>query len=460
MTSSDLSNKQGQGWAITLFTIGVFMAGLDNGIISTALTTIGNHFEVSPSWATWSVTLYTLGTAISVPIVGKLSDRYGRKLLFLIGISIFGIGSLLVSMSPNFIFLIISRFIQSLGGGGIFIIGTSHILATIPRENQGKALGLLGGMHGLSAIIGPNMGALIYNLTGGWKWMFLINIPIAIALVLIGFFKIEESVAPSEGKIDVIGSFLLGTGILALMFGITSLEGTYISFEVALIGILLGVSLFILFILHERRVELIGHDPILSYQLLRKPNFQWTLLLGLLSGGFLAGIIFVPAFVENVLHIRVQDAGFWLTPMALASGIGAGGGGFLTDRIGATRTIVVAGVLGIVGFGLFPFTEGAMLFIVASTFSGIGLGMLLGAPLNVLVGASATKNEEGSAVGALSLVRQIGLTIFPMVYALLITEVNQVAGFKNLYIVATALAIIVTICGLYLGKKMRENERI
>src|SRR5699024_5112764 len=137
------------------------MAGLDNGIISTALTIIYESFGVSPSWGAWSITLYTLGIAISVPIIGKLSDNYGRRRLFIIEIFLFGLGSLLVALSPNFTFLLIARFIQAIGGGGIFIIGSSHILATMPEKSQGKALGLLGGMHGLSAVIGPNLGGLI-----------------------------------------------------------------------------------------------------------------------------------------------------------------------------------------------------------------------------------------------------------------------------------------------------------
>src|SRR5690625_6617780 len=112
-------SKTNQTWPILLFTIGVFMAGLDNGIIGTALTTINESFGVSPAWGAWSITLYTLGIAISVPIIGKFSDRYGRRRLFIIEIALFGIGSLLVALSPNFIFLLASRFIQVIGGGGI-----------------------------------------------------------------------------------------------------------------------------------------------------------------------------------------------------------------------------------------------------------------------------------------------------------------------------------------------------
>src|SRR5690554_2920515 len=107
-----------QSWALILFCIGVFMAALDNDIISAALTTINSSFAVSPNWGAWGVTIYTLGLAISVPIVGKLSDRYGRKKLFIFEIALFGLGSLAVALSPNFTFYLIARFIQAIGGGG------------------------------------------------------------------------------------------------------------------------------------------------------------------------------------------------------------------------------------------------------------------------------------------------------------------------------------------------------
>lgn len=154
--------KTSQTWVLTLFALGVFMAALDNGIISAALTTINSSFNVEANWGAWGVTLYTLGLAISVPIVGKLSDRYGRKKLFIVEIALFGLGSLLVALSPNFTFYLISRFIQALGGGGIFIIGTSYVVSTLPAEKQGKALGLLGGMNGVAAVLGPNIGSVIW----------------------------------------------------------------------------------------------------------------------------------------------------------------------------------------------------------------------------------------------------------------------------------------------------------
>lgn len=121
-------------FAMVILIIGVFMSALDNGIIASALTSINYSFHVSEVQGTWGITLYTLGMAISTPIIGKLADKYGRRKLFLIEIAIFAVGSLLVALSPSFTLFLAARIIQSVGGGGIFIIASSHVLSTYPKE--------------------------------------------------------------------------------------------------------------------------------------------------------------------------------------------------------------------------------------------------------------------------------------------------------------------------------------
>lgn len=411
-----------QTWPIFLFTFGVFMAGLDNGIIGTALTTINESFGVSPDWGAWTITLYTLGIAISVPIVGKLSDRYGRRRLFIVEIALFGLGSILVALSPNFVFLLCARVIQAVGGGGIFIIGSSHILATLPKTQQGKALGLLGGMHGISAIIGPNLGAIILSLTGHWQWMFLINVPIVIFLITFGYLKIPESKPELTEPLDVRGIILLTIGILAMMFGITNIDHHALLESITkaqvIIFIVLGFISLRMFISYERQLESFAGDPIISYKLLKKEQFQLTLFLGFLAGGFIASIIFIPSYVQQVFLIPVEKAGFWVTPLALSSTVGAGLGGVLTDRIGATRSIMTSGFIACLGFVLFTFfVDTLLLFVIASIISGLGMGFLMGAPLNVLAGEVVGEQDKGTAVGTLSLSRQIGLTLFPTIFA-------------------------------------------
>ncbi len=414
-------SNSSQTWAITLFAIGVFMAALDNGIISAALTTINSSFEVDANWGAWGVTIYTLGLAISVPIIGKLSDRYGRKKLFIIEIAIFGIGSLLVALSPNFTFYLIARFLQAMGGGGIFIIGSSHVLSTLPADKQGKALGMLGGMNGIAAVLGPNVGSFLIDLTGSWHVLFLINVPIAIILVIFGILKLEETSEPNTGKLDLLGTVLLSLSILGIMYGLTNIEG--VDFFKSLLEpnvygfIVGGIVLFIVLLVHEGRLEKRNGDPILPFQLLKQPPFLLTLLIGFFSGALLAGMIFIPAFSEQVLGIAAEKSGYWMTPLALAAGIGAGLGGAFVDKKGPIFAIILSGAISAIGFFLFPaWIEVKWHFIVASIIAGVGMGIILGAPLNILA-TEDTKKDKGTSIATLSLARQIGMTLAPTIYA-------------------------------------------
>lgn len=412
--------KRSSTWAIILMSAGVFMAALDNGIISSALTTIYYSFGVTPNWGAWTVTIYTLGLAVSVPIIGKLSDRYGRKRLFLIEIIIFGIGSLLVSLSTTFPMLLISRFIQSLGGGGIFIIASSHVLSTFPQEKQGKALGMLGGMNGIAAILGPNIGSVILDLTGNWHWLFLINVPIALILVILGAIFIEETKEPSTQGLDWAGTGLLMISVLSLMYGFTQLDGVRVLDSIlqpqffGFVGFGL-LSLFILLFV-EKRVVTKGKDPILPIKLLGSSSYLWTLAIGFFSGAILASVIFIPSYVEQYLGVAADRAGYWVTPLALASGIGAGGGGALVDRRGPVFTLLIASLLAATGFLLFPlWVDATWQMAIASSFVGIGFGMMLGAPINVL--ATESTSDKGAALGTLSLFRQVAMTLAPTIYA-------------------------------------------
>lgn len=424
------ASKVNIGFVILLF--GVFMAALDNGIISAALTTINSSFDVTATAGTWGITLYTLGMAIATPIVGKLSDRYGRKKLFLIEIVIFTIGSLGVALSPNFGFFLGARLFQSIGGGGIFIIASSHVISTFTKQKQGSMLGLLGGMNGIASVIGPNIGSFLIDVTGSWHWLFLINVPIGVILVIFGFYSLKETKETIMAKIDFLGISLLSFSILSIMFAINNFGtgGLLNSFlDWGVLGLLiLGVLIFSILIIVEKKNE--QHDktdPILPYSLLRKPTYAVTMIMALLSGTFIGAIIFIPSFAEQVLGIPAAKSGYWMTPLAIASGIGAGGGGYFVDKQGPVKTLALSGVIAIIGFGgLGFFADTKVLFIIFSVIAGTGFGFVLGAPLTVLT-SNAAGTQKGSALGTLSVARQIGLTISPTIFGTFIQR-----GFSNI----------------------------
>ncbi|KGX84383.1 MFS transporter [Pontibacillus marinus] len=406
--------------ALFVFAIGVFMAALDNGIITASLTTLIYAFDVSATWGSWTITLYTLGLAISVPIVGKLSDQFGRKRLFVIEIALFGLGSLLVALSVNFPMFLTARFIQSLGGGGIFIIASSFILNTFPKEKQGRALGVIGGMNGIAAVLGPNVGALILQLTGSWHWLFLINIPIAVLLLLFGVKYINEEQELHHEKMDWAGIFLLTSAILSLMISLTMLEGSNIITSLLqprfFIFAVLAIVLIATLIRVEKRIARI-REPLLPIRLFQTSSFLWTLVLASFSGMILASVIFIPGFLEQYLQIPREQAGYWFTPLAIASGVGAGGGGTLVDKKGPITTLLTASIIAFIGFFLFPlWVETIWQMIIASIFVGLGFGMMLGAPINVLA-TEKTDERKGVALGTTSLFRQLGMTLAPTLYA-------------------------------------------
>src|SRR5699024_4078405 len=179
------------------------------------------------------------------------------------------------------------------------------------KEHQGKFLGLLGSMHGLSAVIGPNAGALILHITGEWEWMFFINVPIAIFLFTMGMWKMDEADSTSNARLDVIGATYLALFVLFLMLGLTNIDQQVALQSILSVSVLpyfLASILFIFaFLRHEKQVRRQGGDPIIHYETLRHLPFLGTLLLGLLSGGFLATIVFIPSYVEQVLQVPVES---------------------------------------------------------------------------------------------------------------------------------------------------------
>ncbi|WP_416353485.1 MFS transporter [Agrilactobacillus fermenti] len=440
-------------FALIIFIIGVFMSALDNGIISSALSTINYAFNVSEVQGTWGVTLYTLGMAISTPIAGKLADRYGRKKLFLIEIAIFALGSLMVALSANFPMFLAARVLQSFGGGGIFIIASSHIISTYPKEKQGGLLGALGAINGIASVVGPNIGSLVLNVSGHWSWLFLINLPIAVFVLIAGTMAIPETKAAHGGNLDFKGLIFLTFGILSFMLAIANIQSQAFLSSLAtpqvFIFLILGVIFFIIFSQIEKHIK--GKvEPFLPYNLIRNSGFLLTLFMGLLSGTLIAIFVFIPSFVEHRYGISASNSGIWMSGIGLGSIIGAGVGGTLVNKFGATKSLVISGILSTLGFTLITFLSPTTTwFLVSSTLAGIGFGMLMGAPFQVLMSEIAGEKQNGVALGTLSVSRQVGLTLAPTIYATLVQ-----GGFANF--VSDKLSHISGTAGIHAGQSV-EN---
>jgi len=426
-----------RGLMIFTFLLGIFMGALDHGIVGPALSSIFTAYQIDASWGVWSFTIYTLTFAVSIPILGKLSDRIGRKQTFMLGISLFAIGSLLAAFAPNFAVFLLGRAIQAIGSGGIFPITAAQIAATTPPQERGKAMGLIGVAFGIGTIAGPAVGGLILSVLD-WQWIFLINIPISV-LILLMVSGLKQQQPVVKKPIDYPGIVVLSIMILALMYGISSSNIVFILIGLILLPVLL-------------RIERKQADPVMNTQYFTKKRTLTFLLASLISGFVMAtSINFLPVFTESVLHMAKGNSGLLATPFAVASVIASLLGGALVDKIGAKRVLVLGFIISILGAVSLGFVvESLVSFIATIVVMGFGVGIIIGAPLNVLILQVVDPKETGAAVGYLSLFRSLGSTLGATVAGKLI---GIAAGFTYLFSVSALVALLSIVMILVFASK-------
>lgn len=411
------------GALLAIYLLGIFMGALDTGIVTPARTLIQSDLGVDDQTGVWMLTIYTLAYAASIPVMGKLADRYGRKPVYLISITLFGLGSLLCGLSQDFgsfELLIIARAIQAIGGGGILPVATAEFGTSVPPEKRGMALGLVGGVYGIANIFGSSAGSLILDIFGAhnWQFIFYINVPISIAIIVGGLLILPNHKAESVAKIDLLGITLLVTMILSLLYGLRNIDFfdltslTQLDVYPYLLGFLLLAPFFVL---AERRAE----DPVLNLGYFTDFAVGVTLLLSMLSGVMLMGVIFVPQFAENALRIPTGQGGYFVIILGLFSGIGAPLSGTLTDKFGPKLVlgfgVVTSAIAAAVGaWWAIPFPSWWSVCVTLALM-GLGLGFTIGSPLNYMMLDRTPAEESNSALATLSLVRAIGTTLAPAV---------------------------------------------
>lgn len=421
-----------RNFALSLFLAGIFMGALDHGIVGPAFSSINQYFGINASWGVWSFTIYTLFFSASIPLMGKMSDRFGRKKIFMTGITLFSIGSIIAAFAPGFIVFLLGRVVQAIGTGGIFPITAAFIAVSYPNETRAKVLGLIGVVFGLGTILGPILGGLIIG-SFNWKWIFLINVPItAIVLAFMAPITMEQPI--QKKPIDFKGSVLLITIIFTIMLGIT-LKNFWL--------LTAGVIIVPFFNKLEQKTE----DPILNIAYFKKRSTLVVLILSLLSGFIMASTInLLPSFIEEQFSLEKSYAALSVTPLAIASMAASLVGGFLVTKIGAKKAISLGFSLTLVSSMVMVFGSSFPLFIVAITVIGFGIGIIIGSPLNVIMIQNVNPAETGSAIGYLSLARSMGSTLGPTVAGILLAFSAQ-GGYiyTNFIIAALSLVSVIVI---------------
>ncbi|MGW1892024.1 MDR family MFS transporter [Streptomyces sp. NPDC002004] len=387
--------------------IAMLLAMLDNMIVGTAMPTIVGDLG-GLEHLSWVVTAYTLATAASTPIWGKLGDMYGRKGAFLTSIVIFLIGSALSGMAQDMNQLIGFRAIQGLGAGGLMVGVMAIIGDLIPPRERGKYQGMMAGVMALAMIGGPLVGGSITDHLG-WRWSFYINLPLgAVALIMVtAVLHLPKKRA--EGRIDYLGAALLTVGITSIVL-VTTWGGTEYAWDSArimeLIG--LGVAALVGFLFVQTKAA----EPIMPLHIFRSRNFSLMSLIGFFTGFVMFGaVLFLPLYQQSVQGASATNSGLLLLPMLLSMMVVSLIAGRVTTSSGKYKVFpIVGGVLMVGGLYLLSLMDTETTRVTSGLYMavlGAGMGCLM--QITMLVAQNSVEMKDmGVASSSTTLFRTLG----------------------------------------------------
>jgi len=387
--------------------LGMFLAALDQTIVSTALPTIvgdlggANHLS-------WVVTAYLLAATATTPLWGKLGDLFGRKYVFVVCILIFLLGSALCGISQNMLQLIIFRALQGLGGGGLMVLAMAVIADVVPPRDRGRYQGVIGAVFGVSSVVGPLLGGfLVDNLS--WHWVFYVNLPIGAVALAVILVALQAKNPENRPKIDYLGTLLLAAASTCLVL-IASLGGTTWGWNsVEIWGCGIGAVILIgLFIVVEKRVE----EPVLPLRLFRNQVFSICSAIGFVVGLCMFGALsYIPLYMQVVNGNSPTTSGLRLLPLMAGVLLTSIGTGQLISRTGKYKIYPIVGTALIaVSLVLLAQVDEKTSSTVMGLYMlvlGLGLGLVMQV-LIIAVQNSSDFADLGTATAGVTYFRSIG----------------------------------------------------
>ncbi|MEV7075511.1 MFS transporter [Streptomyces sp. NPDC091972] len=400
------ARRGGAVWALVITSVAGFMAALDNLVVTTALPSIREDLGGALHDLEWTVSAYTLTFAVLLMTGAALGDRFGRRRLFLAGLTIFTGASAAAALAPGIDSLIAARAVQGVGAAIMMPLTLTLLTAAVPAAKRGMAYGIWGAVNGLAVASGPLIGGSLTEHIS-WQWIFWLNVPLGIALLPLARLRLAESHG-TGARLDIPGTLLASGGLFGVVYGLVRGPSDGWTDSVVLLALFAGAALLAAFVLYSTRAK----NPMLPMRLFRSRAFSGINAASLLMFlGMFGSIFLLSQYMQGVLGYSPTEAGLRMLPWTGMPMLVAPIAGILSDRVGG-RPVVATGL----------FFQAAGLAYMASVvtvdasygaqlpglvLSGIGMALFF-APASNLVMSSVLPKEQGIASGANNALREVG----------------------------------------------------
>jgi EmrB/QacA subfamily drug resistance transporter len=408
-TTSQLSRKR-RIRVLLICSITLFMVGLDITAVNVALPSIGKQMDASLSWLQWTVSAYTVVMASLLLFSGSMADRLGRKRTLVIGLSVFSIASLLCSLASTVELLVVFRVLQGVGASMLNPVAMSIITNTFtdPRE-RAQAVGVWGAVFGASMAVGPIIGGALVSSVG-WEWIFLMNVPLGLAAIMLTVRFVPESKAPKPRRFDPVGQLLVIVLLASVTYGIIEAPNAGWTSPTIVIAFAAAAIALLGLLHHEPRRE----EPLIDLRFFRSIPFSSSIALSVAAFASFGGFLFLNAlYLQDVRGLSPVQAGITIVPIALMTVILSPISGRMVGRSGPRKPLVIAGIALFLACCMLvdvgPGTPFAWL-IAAYVVFGVGFGFV-NAPITNAAVSGMPREQAGVAAAIATTSRQFGQAI-------------------------------------------------